>query len=35
MLRVRVRRGAQVLVSVEQAGGVGAPTTTPIISARA
>jgi anti-sigma-K factor RskA len=35
VLRVRVRRGAQVLVSIEQAGGVGAPTTTPIVSARA
>jgi anti-sigma-K factor RskA len=34
-LRVRVRRGAQVMVSVERAGGVGAPTTTPIVSARA
>jgi anti-sigma-K factor RskA len=34
-LRVHVRRGAQVMVSVERAGGVGAPTTTPIISARA
>jgi anti-sigma-K factor RskA len=34
-LRVRVSRGAQVLVSVEPAGGVGAPTTTPIVSARA
>jgi hypothetical protein len=35
MLRVRVPHGAQVLVSVEPAGGVGAPTTTPIVSARA
>jgi len=34
-LRLRVPRGAQVLVSVERAGGVGAPTTTPIVSARA
>jgi anti-sigma-K factor RskA len=34
-LRVRVRRGARVMVSVERAGGVGAPTTTPIVSARA
>jgi anti-sigma-K factor RskA len=34
-LRVRVARGAQVMVSVERAGGVDAPTTTPIVSARA
>jgi anti-sigma-K factor RskA len=34
-LRVRVPRGAQVMVSVERAGGVDAPTTTPIVSARA
>lgn len=34
-LRVPVRRGAQVLVSVERAGGTDAPTTTPILSARA
>jgi len=34
-LRVRVPRGAQVLVSVERSGGVDAPTTTPIVSARA
>ncbi|MCW2963733.1 MAG: Anti-sigma factor RskA [Actinomycetia bacterium] len=34
-LLVRVRRGAQVMVSVEPAGGVDAPTTTPIVSARA
>jgi len=34
-LRVRVHRGAQVLVSVERAGGSNAPTTTPIVSARA
>jgi anti-sigma factor RsiW len=34
-LRVRVRPGAQVLVSVERAGGTDAPTTTPIVSARA
>ena len=34
-LKVRVRRGAQVMVSVERAGGVDAPTTTPIVSARA
>ena len=34
-LRVPVRRGAQVLVSVERAGGTDAPTTTPIVSARA
>jgi anti-sigma factor RsiW len=34
-LRVRVKRGAQVMVSVERAGGVDAPTTTPIVSARA
>ena len=34
-LRVRVHRGAQVLVSVERAGGSDAPTTTPIVSARA
>jgi anti-sigma-K factor RskA len=34
-LRVRVHRSAQVTVSVEPAGGVDAPTTTPIVSARA
>jgi anti-sigma-K factor RskA len=34
-LRIPVRRGAQVLVSVERAGGTDAPTTTPIVSARA
>jgi anti-sigma-K factor RskA len=34
-LSVRVPRGAQVLVSVERAGGADAPTTTPIVSARA
>jgi anti-sigma-K factor RskA len=34
-LRVRVKHGAQVMVSVERAGGVDAPTTTPIVSARA
>jgi anti-sigma factor RsiW len=34
-LRVRVRSGAQVLVSVERSGGVDAPTTKPIVSARA
>jgi anti-sigma-K factor RskA len=34
-LRVRVQHGAQVMVSVEHAGGVDAPTTTPIVSARA
>jgi len=34
-LRVPVRRGAQVMVSVERSGGVDAPTTTPIVSARA
>ncbi|MDX6475109.1 MAG: hypothetical protein QOH95_620 [Gaiellaceae bacterium] len=34
-LTVRVQRGARVLVSVERAGGVDAPTTTPIVSARA
>jgi anti-sigma factor RsiW len=34
-LRLPVRRGAQVLVSVERAGGTDAPTTTPIVSARA
>jgi anti-sigma factor RsiW len=34
-LRVRVKHGAQVIVSVERAGGVDAPTTTPIVSARA
>jgi anti-sigma factor RsiW len=34
-LRLRVRRGAQVLVSVERAGGTDAPTTSPIVSARA
>lgn len=34
-LRVRVPRGAQVMVSVERSGGVDAPTTTPIVSARA
>jgi anti-sigma factor RsiW len=34
-LHVRVRPGAQVLVSVERAGGTDAPTTTPIVSARA
>ena len=34
-LRVPVRRGAQVLVSVERAGGTDAPTTMPIVSARA
>ena len=33
-LRVRVQRGAQVLLSVERAGGSNAPTTTPIVSAR-
>jgi hypothetical protein len=32
---MRVHRGAQVMVSVEPAGGVDAPTTTPIVSARA
>jgi len=34
-LSVPVRPGAQVLVSVERAGGTDAPTTTPIVSARA
>jgi anti-sigma factor RsiW len=34
-LRVRVPRGAQVMVSIERSGGVDAPTTTPIVSARA
>jgi len=34
-LRVPVRRGAQVLVSIERAGGVDAPTTTPIVTTRA
>lgn len=34
-LRVRVRAGAQVMVSVERAGGVDAPTTKPVVSARA
>lgn len=34
-LRVRVARGARVLVSLEKAGGVDAPTTTPIVTARA
>ncbi len=34
-LHVRVARGAQVMVSVERAGGVDAPTTQPIVSARA
>jgi hypothetical protein len=34
-LRVRVHRGAQVTVSVEPTDGVDAPTTTPIVSARA
>jgi anti-sigma-K factor RskA len=34
-LRVQVPRGAQVMVSVERAGGVDAPTTTPIVTARA
>jgi anti-sigma factor RsiW len=34
-LRVPVRRGAQVMVSLERAGGSDAPTTTPIVSTRA
>ena len=34
-LRVPVRRGAQVMVSIERSGGSDAPTTTPIVSARA
>ena len=34
-LRVRVRSGARVLVTVERAGGVDAPTTAPIVSVRA
>jgi anti-sigma-K factor RskA len=34
-LRVRVPRGARVMVSVERSGGVGAPTTTPVVSVRA
>ena len=33
-LRVPVHRGAQVMVSIERAGGVDAPTTTPIVTTR-
>jgi anti-sigma-K factor RskA len=34
-LRVPVRHGAQVMISIERAGGVDAPTTTPIVTTRA
>jgi anti-sigma factor RsiW len=34
-LRVPVQRGAQVLISIERAGGVDSPTTTPIVTTRA